>query len=249
MTVNKYGLSRSIPAAVRSQVRKRCNFGCVICGAFIVDYEHFRPDFADARKHDPDGITLLCPQHHARVTRKFLSKEQVAIADLQVRKSPIPIKETFTWGRDLPELRIGNVTGTSLAPITVFGAPLLEFKRPPTSSEPLLLSAYLFNSLGELSLLIEDNEWRPFPDATWDLVASAGVISISERNNEECLRVRIEEPGILHIEKLKMRIRNTLLNATPDRLEVINLDGTRGNYVIDGGCSIDRLEIFPDIHR
>lgn len=249
MEVNKHGLSRYIPAAIRREVRRRCNFGCVLCDAILVEYEHFRPIFAEARTHDPDGITLLCAQDHGKVERKFLSKERIAIADEQVRKSPILIKETFNWDRDIPDLRIGNVVGKSLAPITIFGMPLLEFKRSSTPNEPLLLSASLFNSRGELSLLIEDNEWRPPADTNWDMEASGGIISIWERKYEESLRIRLEEGGRLHIEKLKMRVGNTLLDATPQRFKVVNLDGTRPSHIFEGGFSVTgQLEIYPD-HR
>ena len=71
---NKYDLNRDIPNLVKRQVRQSCGFGCVICGASIIDYEHVDPIFAEAKEHDPEKITLLCPQHHAKVTRGFLSK-------------------------------------------------------------------------------------------------------------------------------------------------------------------------------
>ena len=57
---NKHGLSRYIPEAIKREVRQRCGFGCVICGFGFYDYEHFDPDFADAKFHDPNGMTLLC---------------------------------------------------------------------------------------------------------------------------------------------------------------------------------------------
>ena len=43
---NKYGLGRYIESDTRRLIRKRCGFGCVICGIGFFDYEHFDPDFA-----------------------------------------------------------------------------------------------------------------------------------------------------------------------------------------------------------
>ncbi len=80
MTENKYGLKRSIPAEVKREVRKRCGFGCVICGNGIDDYEHVDPPFKDAKEHDPNGIALLCPNCHAKKTRGFGSANIVCNA-------------------------------------------------------------------------------------------------------------------------------------------------------------------------
>ena len=50
MSTNKHGLSRDIPRAVKTVVRRRCGFGCVICGNAIVH---------GADIQDRDGGALL----------------------------------------------------------------------------------------------------------------------------------------------------------------------------------------------
>jgi hypothetical protein len=77
---NRQGLLRYIPDAVKRQVRQRCGFGCILCGNAIVQYEHVGPTFADASKHEADGITLLGPTHHAEVTSGMRSKRSVIAA-------------------------------------------------------------------------------------------------------------------------------------------------------------------------
>ncbi|WP_140145769.1 HNH endonuclease, partial [Vibrio parahaemolyticus] len=77
---NKHGLSRYIPEDVKRKVRQKCGYGCVVCGTAIVEYEHVDPEFSEAKEHDPDKIVLLCSQCHAKVTRKFLSKESIKLA-------------------------------------------------------------------------------------------------------------------------------------------------------------------------
>ncbi len=77
MSVNRFGLARKIPEAAKAEVRRLSKQGCVICRALAYDYEHIEPPFADAREHNPKHICLLCPSHHAEVTRGRLSKQQV----------------------------------------------------------------------------------------------------------------------------------------------------------------------------
>ncbi|WP_262313847.1 hypothetical protein [Klebsiella quasipneumoniae] len=81
MVRNKYGLSRSIPADVKREIRKRCGFGCVICGLGFYEYEHFNPDFADAMEHNPKGMTLLCSQCNQKRARGRLSVQTVTKAN------------------------------------------------------------------------------------------------------------------------------------------------------------------------
>ena len=80
MEVNKFGLSRVIPAEIKREIRQQCGFGCVICGLGIIQYEHVDPEFKDAKKHDPANMTLLCPQCHSKVTTKMWSKSRVKLA-------------------------------------------------------------------------------------------------------------------------------------------------------------------------
>jgi trigger factor len=69
-------VSRSIPVAIKREVRKRCCFGCVICGAPVWHYDHME-EFATVNEHTAENITLLCPNHHQEKTSRRLSKEAV----------------------------------------------------------------------------------------------------------------------------------------------------------------------------
>lgn len=77
---NQYGLSKHRPSSVEEEIRQRCGFGCVICGLCFYDYEHFNPDFKDARIHDPRGMTLLCMQcNQKKMEDCFLERQWHAI--------------------------------------------------------------------------------------------------------------------------------------------------------------------------
>lgn len=64
---NKHGLSRHIPSAVKAEVRKRCGFGCIVCGCPIYEYAHIEP-FSEVDSHEADNIALLCRTHHGYET-------------------------------------------------------------------------------------------------------------------------------------------------------------------------------------
>lgn len=86
--INKHGLKRPIPANIKQKVRKECGFGCVMCGSWICDYDHFDPEYEDAMFHDSNGIALLCGSHHAAKTKGLLTNEQVGLS----RKKPYNIE-------------------------------------------------------------------------------------------------------------------------------------------------------------
>src|SRR5664280_824966 len=106
---NQHGLRRTIPPDIKRLVRVNAGFGCVICGSSIVDYEHVDPTFANAREHNPDCITLLCIQHHGKVTRGFLSKESVKVAmrDPCCKRQGYS-NEFFDIGRTFPRVTVAN---------------------------------------------------------------------------------------------------------------------------------------------
>jgi len=65
-----------IPQSMKREVRQRCYFGCVLCGAPVFHYDHIE-EYSLVRRHDEDNITLLCPNHHQDKTSGRISKEIV----------------------------------------------------------------------------------------------------------------------------------------------------------------------------
>jgi hypothetical protein len=72
--------SRTIPPHITKIVRKRCGFGCAICGFAIVEYHHF-PPFSEIGRHEADKITLLCPNHHTQAHKDIISAEDIIYAN------------------------------------------------------------------------------------------------------------------------------------------------------------------------
>ncbi|MCS4133673.1 HNH endonuclease [Salinibacter ruber] len=224
--MNKHGLSRTIPAQVKREVRRSCGFGCVICGTSIIEYEHIDPPFAEAKEHDPDRIALLCPRCHAKVTRGFLSKEAVK----EARRDPYCLKEGYASefidvGRKHPKIEFAGVTLVECdIPVQVDEAPLFQIKEAEEEGGPFRLSAHFSNSKGEASLQIQDNEWRVFT-GNWDVEAVGGTITIRDAPGQISLQLSISGRGTIAIQNLNMQLNGMHFHGNTDDLVVESSDG------------------------
>lgn len=224
--INKYGLSRVIPPEVKREVRQKAGFGCVICGASIYEYEHIHPEFSEAKTHDPERITLLCPQHHSKVTRKFLSKLTVQIA----MQNPICKRKGFSnefldIGQSHPKITFSGLT-IEKCPIPVMfkNIPLIEIKAAESGNAPFRLSATFFNSEGNLSLKIEDNEWMAY-ESNWDVEVTGGNIIVRDSLRHISLKLVAQPPEGIKVERLDMLIGNVRFRGNENSLKVIYPDG------------------------
>ena len=157
---NRFGLSRDIPTDVRRTVRRRCGFGCVICGSAIVTYEHFDPPFRDAKSHRTEGITLLCGGHQLESSKGLLSKESIGAANAK----PICHQRGFSaqmldFGSARPILFLGGTDVSLCGPGIAFNDRWLFRVRPPEAhSTRWRLSAKFQTSDGIIASEIRDNE-------------------------------------------------------------------------------------------
>jgi SEC-C motif len=208
--INKNGLSRDIPDPVKREVRKRCGFGCVVCGCAIYQYEHVDPTFAEAFTHDPDSITLLCAGCHDRVTRGLLSKETVKKHD----HSPQTKKAGFSFGPfDIGDNHPEVVAGAFRAKMTsriivVSGEPILAVEPPEEVGGPFRLSALLCDSAGTEILRIVSNEWQASTN-NWDIEVIGQQIKIRSAHRNVTLSLRTLPPHTIIIEKLDMYYQGT----------------------------------------
>ena len=226
---NRHGLGRTIPSAVRREVRKRCGFGCVICGLSLYDYEHFAPDFKDAEEHNPGGITLLCMQCNQKRNRKVLSVETVAAAN----KAPKCLQqgyanEAFDFGSKPITVEFAGVTFSNCEQlITVFGIPVLSIKEPEHHHEPFRLSGRFCDDAGAATLKIEDNVWSVGADCS-DVECVGPRIIIRKEPREIVLQVKSEPPERLVIERLNMEFEGVFLRGSQNVLET-SFDGKNWN--------------------
>lgn len=81
----------NIELSMKREIRKRCGYGCVICGNPIIRYHHIVP-WSECKEHQAENITLLCPQHHDEHHAKLISRSQIIEAD----KAPFAKESGFT---------------------------------------------------------------------------------------------------------------------------------------------------------
>jgi hypothetical protein len=88
--------SRDIPLPMQREVRQRCGFGCVFCGLPLYEYDHVS-EWATARQHVAENITLLCDRHHREKTNGLLPVEAVRDAS----QNPYNLREGVSKPYDL----------------------------------------------------------------------------------------------------------------------------------------------------
>jgi len=221
--INRFGLRRPIPEPDKREIRRRCGFGCVICGASIVDYEHVIPTFEDSPTHDVDKIALLCPSHHAEVTRGFMSKNRVmeALADPFCKRAGYSFG-ALEAGKQHPIIKFASCTFTNCeVPLAVEDDPLIKIEMPEEPGGPYRISASFYDQNSEQSLVIFRNEWKASSDK-WDVEVAAGRIIVRSGLREISLQLHFQ-PGLgISIERLNMRYKTIHFLADARELRVAN---------------------------
>ncbi|WET41703.1 HNH endonuclease [Citrobacter enshiensis] len=217
-SINKFGLSRTIPEAVKLEVRQRCGFGCVICASPIVEYEHVFPTYADAKEHSPDAIALLCPTCHAKVTKRIYSKEKVTNA----MQSPAALKngkvvDILDFSDRHPVIIFGGaVFEDCTIPIMFKNEALLTIEK---ESNVFLISGKFYDSKGIVNLELIKNEWV-CSARHWDIQVVGPRIIIIEKKKGPRLILKVEAPEKLIVQKLDMLVKGTRIVGDEHRLRV-----------------------------
>ena len=238
---NRHGLSRSIPSDVKRTIRQHCGFGCVICGSGIIQYEHVEPEYQDAVVHDPDKMTLLCPQCHTKITTGFWSKQKALDAMISpICKLQGYSKEVFDIGNGSPVLKFGGATLKNCpVPIQVGGSSLFEIRQSEEDGAPFRLSGFFSDSSGKVSLQIVENEWLANSN-NWDVEVSGGSIKIREKKGDIHLRLITNPPDKLIVDRLNMFLNGYLVEANGDFLRIHNPQGGTMEFT---SCIADNCQI------
>lgn len=201
---NKYGLSRNIPVEVKRKVRKRCGFGCVLCGLGIYTYEHINPEFAEAKVHDSEKITLLCGSCHLKVTKGIWSKDKVVAGNknpfcITYKKSHEYFDAQSPFGVSIGRIYYyKNVSGELLK---VENEPLLSLQL--ITGEPPKLSGFFFDKEDKEIFRIIENEWSGNLNA-WDIESIGKKLIIRGNDKKILLQICAKPPNIIAVEKIDM---------------------------------------------
>jgi hypothetical protein len=234
MTINKHGLSRTIPSAVKRHVRQRCGFGCVICGNAIVHYEHVDPPFSEATRHDPDAIALLCGTCHDKVTRRLVAKETV----LQALAHPRALeagysRDAFDITSALPMIEFCGTTFLGVQTIVaMMGVEILSVSPPECAGAPMRISALFCDQHGHEVLRIVNNEW--FSNArTWDIEVKGQRIIIRRAPKDIALVLRTNPPDTIVIERIAMYYQGARVEGREGgQIDAVAPNGNRLSMVV-----------------
>lgn len=146
---------------MKREVRRRCGFGCVICGSPIVQYDHIR-EFSKVRAHEASNLVALCPAHHDDKTHGRLPIEvlRAANADPFNRKHGQTTPYLLHYGAAPIEVQFGSIvfrtsSTAHCVPLLVDGTEVVSWR---FEDGVYLLTARWFDSDGHLVLEIVDNE-------------------------------------------------------------------------------------------
>jgi hypothetical protein len=255
---NQYGLSRSIPNAVKQEIRSRSKFGCVLCRFAICQYEHIDPEFKDAKVHDPEKMCLLCGCCHDRVHRKRLSKNQIfeRYQEIQAQTDVKPPFEDFAFTGKNIKVKIGAMIFEQAETlIQINGEPLLLIHKPEPDAGLPLISGTFYDSLGSMIFSIENNVWNG-PIDVWDMCIEANRLEIRTAPRCIALAVDIFPPGDIHIRRLNLFYQGCHIYANENEV-CLGYSDRDGNYRYIGlgkftsvgskiGIDIDLSKVKPN---
>ena len=230
---------RYIPAEIRREVRRRCGFGCIICGMPVYEYHHII-DWAIVKEHTKENITLLCPNHHANVTAKLISQQQVE----QFNRNPknigagksgvLPIyyegaECTVTMGTNFFTSRLNNDIDF-LCPLMVDGVPLIKFT---LQDGHILLDLLICDSSNTKLLEVQENALIYYLPV-WDAHFTANTLTIRDKEKKYGLSVTFKPPSIVKINSgliffngIKIDISKHKFVLTGDNNTIVDFGGNK----------------------
>jgi len=220
--VNRFGLSRDIPAETARIIRQECGFGCVICGKIFWDYEHIEPEFKDAREHDPARIALLCRYCHGRVPH-FLSKEAV----WEARRNPHCKSTGFSFGpldvgRGELRFSLGGLMFFNPGSILrIHGQELLCVEEPEQDHGPLRISAAFYDHVGKVTARVDRNRLLMSQDA-WDVDIEGSRVTVRHGPGDIVLRLIFFPRQGIRIDRLRLSREEVTVEVSDDVVRVGN---------------------------
>jgi hypothetical protein len=216
-----------IPEVVKREVRRRCGFGCVICGIPIYEYDHI-PGYAIVQRHESSEITLLCDKHHTEKTRRLLDIDTVVAANsnpYNLRRG-VSTSNLMHYTGDQCYVAVGSVLltrtyqgpGTTCAAIMIDSVPMIAFT---LEAGHLLLTLNAFDRDGRHILQIDRNHLA-YSMHPWDITFSGDRLTIRSGHRDILLRLRFKVPHTIVVERGQFMLHGIDVMATKDYLAVVN---------------------------
>lgn len=226
-----------IREAVKRAVRKKCGFGCVICGLPIYDYEHFE-EFSDTQEHNEENLFLLCPNHHREKTNKLFDLESYkkhCEAPLNIQNgisTPYGLNfsgQNMQFILDTCTLIIEdlNLEGDELTPLIINDERIISFR---FFDGQLLLTIKLYDNENNLILAIIDNEMIYGTD-NWDVEFVGNNLKLREAKRKIIFDIDILPPGTVKINQGNFYKDNYELIVNDGKMVSKNLTAKIGNVI------------------
>ncbi|EGR4459373.1 HNH endonuclease [Vibrio cholerae] len=232
---NKHGLSRYIKSSVKEKIRRDAGFGCVFCGCVLVEYEHIEPEYHDAKIHDPDKMTILCPTCHDKVTKKIISKKRV----LAAKENPKALQNGYVndmllVATESVELLIGNVrTSMFGVAINLYGKPLFWFEPADDPDEPYKICCIFYGAEGKPIAYINRNEYIALVGKQ-DIVSKGTTLSITDKKYGCLLELSRTGDEPLHIKRLFTQLHSTKIVVDGENSPILFGDINQPNDQLGG---------------
>jgi hypothetical protein len=149
-------------------------------------------------------------------------------------------REFFDFSEGHPALQFGGMLLRNCpTPIEVGGHALFKIKPPEFPGEPFLFSGLFTDSTGNVSLEIEDNEWKAYSNS-WDVEVQGPTIKIREAQRVVHLVLTINQPDTIVVEKLDMSLGGLRFQADGNFLRVIFPNGSVSEFTscISDDCMV-----------
>lgn len=218
--VNIHGLGRDIPLPIKRVVRRECMFGCVLCGSFPFQYDHFDPEWPHCKKHRSAGIALLCGSCHGDKTAGRVSVQTVA----EARAEPYNVRNEPVWklrpGRKALSLEFGgfgmepcHITGDRVVGVTSLSGGDVLVVRNGTDDVPVISATFL-DGKGRVLLSIVENELTVNRES-WDIDFVGTRLTIRSGLRRIALEICFfAEASTFRVSRIHMRTARGVLLTT-----------------------------------
>lgn len=233
-SINKHGLSRTIPSPIKREVRQRDRFGCILCALPFIQYEHVDPLFCDALAHKVKGITLLCPTCHAKVTSRLISKGIIKEAMKNPKAKQLnKVSDMLLFTESHPTVRIGGATMEKCNTIIrLKGEELFSISE---ENGRYFINAKFWDSNGKQNLTIVNNEWQIQTEDIWDMEVKGSTIIIREKHKKPSLIFTLSENNTLTIDKIDMKVNGLNIVGNQD---ILTINGMKFHLVNIKNCRV-----------
>lgn len=256
---NRHGLSRNIDAETKRQIRINSGFSCVICRAPFCTYEHFDPEYKDAKEHNPDGMCLLCSTCQADTTAGRLSKKVIAdrYRDRRNEDHVESTRDNVLFFDRMPLVKVGKSTVRQADTIICTDEiDCLSFSIDRETGT-FLINMAIFDEEGQCILKITNNTWSS-EYAPWDFECSGKVVTFRSAPGKILFRAILDgENNRVEITHLNMTLNMSNVRIENDDIIAtrISKDGTRAVEIgvqffdLAGKCAVflDNREDIPHL--